>query len=247
MKEVIFLRPKQGAFFMNDYDKTRLMIALTSILIILIFVIKKLLPKNKQITTKFIARTGVFSAISVILYTVPFLKFSVPFFPSFLEIHFDEVPAFIAGFAYGPLSAFFVILIKTIVKLPVTNTMGVGELADLLYSLAFVIPASIIYRYHRSFKGAFFGLIIASVIQVLVASIFTAFVMLDFYVFMMPGLSLEGILKMCQAINPSVTSLGWTFALLVGLPFNAFKDVIIVVITIILYKNTHRLIDRIAD
>lgn len=230
---------------MNNLDKTRLMIALTAVLLIVIYAIIKLTPKSKQITTRFIARTGVFSAIAVILYTVPILKFSVPFFPSFLEIHFDEVPAFIAGFAYGPLSAFFVILIKTIIKLPITNTMGVGELADLLYSTAFVIPASIIYRYHRNFKGALVSLGIASFIQVAVASIFTAFVMLDFYVFMMPGLSLEGILKMCQAINPNITSLGWTFVLMVGIPFNAFKDVIIVFITIILYKNTHKLIDRI--
>ena len=230
---------------MNNLDKTRLMIALTAVLLIVIYAIIKLTPKSKQITTRFIARTGVFSAIAVILYTVPVLKFSVPFFPSFLEIHFDEVPAFIAGFAYGPLSAFFVILIKTIIKLPITNTMGVGELADLLYSTAFVIPAAIIYKYHRNMKGALVSLGIASLIQVTVASIFTAFVMLDFYVFMMPGLSLEGILKMCQAINPNVTSLGWTFVLMVGIPFNAFKDVIIVFITIILYKNTHKLIDRI--
>lgn len=230
---------------MNTYDKTRLMIALTLVLLIVIYAIIKFVPKNKQITTRFIARTGVFSSIAVILYTVPMLKFSVPFFPSFLEIHFDEVPAFIAGFAYGPLSAFFVILIKTIIKLPITNTMGVGELADLLYSTVFVIPASIIYKYHRNMKGALASLGIASLIQVTVASIFTAFVMLDFYVFMMPGLSLEGILEMCQAINPNITSLGWTFVFMVGLPFNLFKDVIIVLITIILYKNTHKLIDRI--
>ena len=230
---------------MNNLDKTRLMIALTTVLLIVIYSIIKLTPKSKQITTRFIARTGVFSAIAVILYTVPILKFSVPFFPSFLEIHFDEVPAFIAGFAYGPLSAFFVILIKTIIKLPITNTMGVGELADLLYSTAFVIPASIIYRYHRNFKGALVSLGIASLIQVTVASIFTAFVMLDFYVFMMPGLSLEGILKMCQAINPNITSLGWTFVFMVGLPFNLFKNALVVIVTLIHYKNTHKLIDRI--
>ena len=230
---------------MNNFDKTRLMIALTAVLVIVIYSLIRFTPKDKHITTRFIARTGVFSSIAVILYTVPILKFSVPFFPSFLEIHFDEVPAFIAGFAYGPLSAFFVILIKTIIKLPITNTMGVGELADLLYSTAFVLPASIIYKYHRNMKGALASLGIATIIQVLVASIFTAFVMLDFYVFMMPGLSLEGILKMCQAINPNITSLGWTFVFMVGLPFNLFKDVIVVLITLILYKNTHRLIDRI--
>ena len=69
--------------------------------------------------------------------------------------------------------------------------------------------------------------------------LFTAFVMLDFYVFMMPGLSLDAITAMCK-----VDSLGWTFVFVIGIPFNLFKDVIVVFITIILYKNTHRLIDR---
>ncbi len=222
-----------------------MVVSLTLVALLVVYSFMRLTPKSKQINTRFIARTGIFSAIAVILYTVPVLKFSVPFFPSFLEIHFDEVPAFIAGFAYGPLSAFFVILVKTLIKLPLTNTMCVGELADFLYSSVFVLPAVIIYRYHRNFKGALIGLGVATLIQVAVSSIFTAFVMLDFYVFMMPGLTHEAILKMCQAINPSITSLGWTFVLYVGLPFNAFKDAIILVITIILYKNTHRLIDRI--
>ena len=54
------------------------------------------------------------------------------FFPSFLEIHFDEVPAFIAGFAYGPMSAVFILIVKTLVKLPMTITAGVGENDDYL-------------------------------------------------------------------------------------------------------------------
>ena len=239
MREAI-LCPKRGHFFMSSYDLTRLFISVTLVFIIVIFAVVKFWPKNNRITTKFITKTAIFTALSIILYTVPYLKFPVGFFPSFLELHFDEVPALIAGFAYGPLSGFFVILVKTIVKLPLTNTAGVGELADFIYSLLFVIPAAIIYRKRRKFVGAFTGLGIATILQVLSASLLTAFVILDLYIKMMPGITYEGLCKMCN-----LPELGWSFVLYIGIPFNLFKDVIVVVITLILYKRLHRLIDRI--
>lgn len=199
---------------------------------------------SKRIDTKFIARTAIFAAISIILYCVPFLKFSVPFFPSFLEIHFDEIPALIAGFAYGPLSGFFVIFIKTIAKLPFTNTACVGELADFIYSCAFIIPASFAYKKMHSFKGAIFSILIGIGIQVVVSCFVTTYLILDFYSFMY-HLPLETILGMCQAINPNVSSLGMPFLLMVALPFNLFKDAIVGIVTILVYKKLHTLIDKI--
>ena len=244
MKEVIFM-PGVGAFFMNNILIIFIIVALILVSLFLIVCIAKLCNFKLGINVKWMARTGIFAALSVILYTVPFLKFKVPFFPPFLEIHLDEIPALIAGFAYGPFSGIMVIAVKTIIKLPMTTTMGVGELADLIYSIAFVVPAAIIYRYHRNIKGAIISLLVASVIQAAVASIVTAFIMLDFYVFMMPGLSMEAILAMCNKINPNITSLGWSFVLYVGLPFNLFKDAIVIVVTFVLYKRLHRLIDKI--
>lgn len=229
---------------MSGFTLTRLIIGVALLLIAIIFFLVKIFFKNKAITAKFITRTGIFSAISIIIYIIPYLKFSVPFFPAFLELHFDEVPALIAGFAYGPLSAFFIILIKTIVKLPMSTSLCVGELADFLYSLVFVIPASLIYKKRRNIKFALLGLLVSSLIQIVVASIFTSFVILDFYIFMM-GLSEESLIAMCQAVNPNVTSLGWTFCFYFGVPFNAFKDLLVVAITFILYKRMHNLIDKI--
>ena len=71
---------------------------------IFVFTSQKIQKTNKNIV-KFMVRVAVFGGISIILYTVPMLKFPVPFFPSFLEFHFDEIPIFIAGFAYGPWTA----------------------------------------------------------------------------------------------------------------------------------------------
>ena len=223
---------------------TGLFIVVAFIVIILARFIAKFFTKGNALTTRFIARTAVFAAISIILYTVPFLKFSLPIFPSFLEIHLDEIPALIAGFAYGPLSGILVILVKTIVKLPLTNTACVGECADFIYSMAFVIPAALIYKKHRTIKGAIVSLVVATSIQVVVASTVTTFVMLDAYS-MLYHLPKEVILSMCQKINPAIKDLGLPFLLMVALPFNALKDAIVVLVTFLLYKRLRLLFKKI--
>ena len=223
---------------------TGLFIAVGFIVIFLAKFFAKFFLKADKITTRFIARTAVFAAIAIILYTVPGLKFALPIFPSFLEIHLDEIPAFIAGFAYGPLSGFLVILVKTVVKLPITGTAGVGELADFIYSAAFVLPAAFIYKKHRTIKGAFVAMMVATAIQVITSSFITTFVMLDAYSYLY-HLPKSVILSMCQKINPAITDLGFPFLLMVALPFNALKDGIVVIVTFLLYKRLRLLFKRI--
>jgi len=230
---------------MDKYDITRLIIASSILFIVLVFMVNKTFLKKRVFTTKTITRIALFAAISAILYIVPYLKFSLPFFPAFLEIHFDEIPAVIAGFAYGPFVGFMVILIKTLIKLPFSSTLMVGELADFIYGSIIVIVSSIIYKKHRNIKGAIVGFLIAMLVQVVASGFITTFLMLDFYIFMM-GFPKGAILSMCQKVNPNVTDLGWTFFFFVALPFNAFKDAVILVLTFVLYKQTHRLIDKIT-
>lgn len=240
----LFICPEERAFYMSDFNLSRLIISLSIEIIILLLIFAKKCFKKPIFSVKFITRTSLFAALATILYVVPFLQFKIPFFPAFLEIHFDEVPAFIAGFAYGPISAIFVLIIKTIIKLPFSSSLGVGELADLIYGIVLIIPAAIFYRKKRNFKSAIIGMGIGAISQVIVSSFFTTFFLLDFYMAVM-GLSKEAILAMCQAVNPNITSLGWIFYLYVGLPFNAFKDVVILLLTILLYKRSKFLIDRI--
>ena len=229
---------------MSAYDIVRLIIVFVFMVIVLGKLIAKLFFKGNPMTTKFIARTAVFAAISIILYTVPFLKFSLPIFPAFLEIHLDEIPAFMAGFAYGPLSGFMVVLVKTIVKLPLTGTAGVGELADFIYSTVFVLPAAFIYKKRRTLKGALVSVLVATAIQIVVSSLCTTYIMLDMYskLYHLPK---AVILSMCQKINPAVKDLGIPFLLMVALPFNALKDAIVVLVTMLLYKRLRILFKKI--
>ena len=220
-------------------------IAIAIMTMVLIWLFAKNIGKKSVISAKFITRSAVFAAISIVLYIVPAFNFSLPIFPAFLNIHIDEVPVLIAGFAYGPWSAVLILIVKTLAKLPMTHTGGVGELADLVYSIAFIIPAAIFYKKHKSIKGALTSLGIGTAVQLVVSCFVTTFLILKFYIFIM-GMSEGMILGMCQAINPSITNLKWPFLFMVALPFNALKDAIVVAITLLLYKRLHNLIDRLG-
>ena len=235
--------PWERAFIFMDY---RGIISIAVMAMVFIWLFAKNASKKHVISAKFITRSAVFAAISIILYIVPAFNIALPIFPAFLKIHIDEVPVFIAGFAYGPLSAVFILIVKTLAKLPMTGTGGVGELADLIYSAAFIIPAAIIYKKHKTIKGALISLGVGTVCQLLVSCFVTTFLILKFYIFVM-GMSEGMILGMCQAINPHITNLQWPFMLFVALPFNAMKDGIVIVVTMLLYKRLHRFIDKLGQ
>ncbi len=198
---------------------------------------------EKENRTRFIVRVAVFGGFSAILYCVPFLKFPVPFFPSFLEFHFDEIPAFIGAFAYGPMTGFYILLVKTFIKLPMTNTLAVGEIADLLYSLAFIMPAALFYQKNRTFKGAIKALILGLFCQLVVSLVANVYVMFPFYMKMF-GLSEAALLKVCQLANPAIQDVRWSVGFIAVLPFNVIKDAAIILVTLLVYKSTHTLFDR---
>jgi len=211
-----------------------------------IFVFLKVYYAEKQHSkynfgTKQMVRAAIFGALSGIFYI--FIKFPVPFLPSFLEFHFDEIPAFIASFAYGPVVGMVVLVIKTLIKLPFTSTLGVGELSDLIFSVAFILPAAIIYKKHRHFKGVLVGLLVGLVFQLSISLITNVYFTIPFYIKVMEFP--EGaILAMCKAANPKITNIGWSYGLLAVLPFNWIKDALVIVLTLITYKSVHRFIDK---
>ncbi len=200
-------------------------------------------------TVRFIVRVAIFGAIAAVLYCVPFLSFNIPLFPPFLKFHFDEIPILIAGFAYGPWSAIGIILIRALVKLPfdIGETMGVGVLADILFSLAFVLPASFIYKYKRTLSGALIGLGVGTICQIITAMIGNVYIMVPFYMFMF-GLDEQGLLGAINAVAIwKVQDIKWSYAFIAVLPFNAIKDAVVVIVTLLVYKPLRRLINKINE
>ena len=190
---------------------------------------------------RFAARVAIFAAISTILYVVPIFQIHLPFVPGFMSLHFDEVPAMIAGYAYGPLVGEMVILVKTLIKVPTSSTMCVGELADFLFSTAYVLPATWIYKKIRNMKGVFIGFGVATALQVAVAMTLNVYMILPFYIFMI-GLPADSILAMCQKAMPQIQDLGWSYAFFGVMPLNLIKDASVFAITFIVYRSIRKVL-----
>lgn len=192
--------------------------------------------ETKKFTPKFIASVGILSGISVVLMQI--LEFPLPFMPPFFKLDFSTLPALIGGFAYGPLTGFIIALIKAIFHLLRTSTGGVGEFADLLASTAIILTSSVIYKKHKTRKGALIGLLTGTVALAIVGGLANYHILIPFYSKVMP---LEQIFELCGKINPFIHDT-LTYTLYGAVPFNLIKGVILSAITFIVYKHVSKIL-----
>ena len=192
--------------------------------------------KLTQIRVSSIATSGVFGALSALLYAVPIFTIKLPFFPEFLTLHFDEVPALMAGLSQGPICMVLVLLAKTIIKLPLSSTAMVGEWADFTLSLLFLLPVCLLFRKKKTFRSLLFGFLLGIPLHLVAAMVLNVYVLIPFYSFFY-GLPLDSLLALCQKAIPWIESVSWSYALWAVLPFNALKDAIVLVLSFSLYKG----------
>lgn len=200
---------------------------------------------SKVFTTKNITRLAIFCALSFVLYM--WVKFPLPFiFPAFLDFQISELPALLAGYMMGPVAGCIVVVVKFLLKLPFTSTAGVGELADLILGLAFVLTSSLIYRANRSKKGAAISLVIGSVACVAVSIAVNAFILIPFY---SNVYGISAVIGMLVKLFPSINeqNLMSYYLPLSVLPFNALRCALSGLITFLVYKRLQRLFDRIFE
>ena len=229
---------------MNISNLKEILALAIDLAIVFIFIFKKKKPANP---VKFIAVTGVFAAIAIVLYViVP--DFGLGFTPPWLKVHLDEIPMFLVGFMYGPLSAVLVNVLKTIVKMPMSTTACVGEIGDFVFSLIFVLPAVIFYQKRRKLSSVFIGVGVSSLIHIVFAMFLNVYFLIPFYAsfYGMPEFVLE---SMCSKVIPFVKGENWKWlyaAVMVG-PMNLIKDAIVFGVVLLLYKRLHILINRIGS
>ena len=196
--------------------------------------------KNAKFTTAYIAKVAILTALSFILYA--FAKFPLPFiFPEFLEIQISELPALLAGFSMGPVSACIVIILKCLFKLAMTHTGFVGELTDILLGISFVLPASIIYQLHKDKKHALIGLAVGGTILTALSLLVNRFISIPFYANLY---GFDNVVGMVAGLYKKVTIDNfYTYYLLVGvLPFNVLRCIIVSALTFVLYKRLSRIL-----
>ena len=194
----------------------------------------------RKMNIKQMAVIGIFGALSVVLYY--FAKFKVPFFPSWLDIQFSDVPALLVTYMYGPISGVLVIVTRFFCKLPGTSTVGVGELADLLIGVTLCLISGILYKKHRSLKGALVATSVGMVVATLVAMLSNWLILIPAYknIAGFPQVALTSTMDVIVSGGSGVVTDDnfMVYYQFVGvLPFNLFRYALVFVITFLLYKR----------
>jgi len=184
-------------------------------------------------SAKWIAKTGILSAVAIVLM---YLEISLPLMPGFLKFDFAEIPALLAAFAMGPLAGISVELVKNIAHLPVSHTMMVGELANFIMTSFFVGVAGLIYRYKKTRKGALISMAAGTVALTISGVLINYFFTIPFYISAL-GFTLDKIVETARLAGNTLVHDLPTLILWVFVPFNIFKGVVVSLIVWLIYKK----------
>lgn len=193
--------------------------------------------KNKKI--QLICKCAMMSALAAI---IMLFEFAVPLVPPFYELDFSEVIILLTGFALGPMAAVITEALKIVLNLLLngTNTMGVGEFANFMMGLSFVLPATIYYQRHKTKKDALIGMIIGTIVLCIVSAFLNYFVMLPAYAYFL-NIPMEGLIQSATAVNGNINNL-FTLIILAVVPFNFLKGVLTSLIVLLTYKKVSHIL-----
>lgn len=106
---------------------------------------------------------------------------------------------------------------------------------NILGSVCFILPASLIYRWNHTKKGAVISLVVSSLL------VSAAFIFINAYIAFplysnLYGMPMETIVAMGTAVNPYITDVT-TLMLFSVFPFNLFKHGVTSIVTYLVYKR----------
>jgi len=170
--------------------------------------------QTNSLRTKFLVRVAMLGALAFIIMLIEF-----PLFAEFLKLDFSDIVAMIGGITMGPLAAVAIQFIKNLLKVVIiSRTAGIGELANLIVGIAYVLPATIIYHKVKSNKGLTLGLIAGGLTMVIIACLTNFFILLPLYWSFLSQ-------------DTMTVAARWTFVQTVILPFNVVKAILVSIVT----------------
>ena len=137
------------------------------------------------------------------------------------------------------MSGVAVCFVKNLINLTQSMTGGVGELSNFIIGSAFVLPAGLIYRWHRTIGGAAVGSLLGAVLMAALGLLSNYFIVYPIYMNIM---SMDAILGMYRAINPAIENL-WQALVVFNLPFTFCKGLISAVVTLLIYRKLEPVIN----
>jgi len=150
------------------------------------------------------------------------------------KLDFSEIPVMIGAFAYGPIVGVTIEAIKILLDIILggpSDTAYVGELANFLIGVSFVVPASFIYFKHKTKKQAIIGLAVGTVVMVITGVLLNIYLLLPLYAKLYFGMSLDALLAFY-----GFDSL-FKFIVITTIPFNLLKAGANSIILLLIYKR----------
>lgn len=198
--------------------------------------------RTAKMATLDMVRIAMLTAVSLVL-----MQFEIPIV-AFYKLDFSNVPVLLGAFAMGPLNGLLGSAFEKragwFAAFPISGRWTVGRLHR---CSGVILPAALIYRKNRTMKGAVIGMVVGTVCMAIMGAIMNYFVLIPAYCGELPPFpgffSREAILGMFSKAIPSITSFEQAI-ILVTIPFNLFKGVVISVITTLLYKRVSPLLKK---
>jgi len=179
--------------------------------------------KNKYMPASFLTKIAMLSVMGFLLM---FLQILLPLCPPFMELDLGDLPALVGSLVLGPYAGIWVQLIKNLLKAIFNgNTGGVGEFANFIIGIAFILPVSILYKNKKCLKNYFIGVLLGTVLMILTSCIMNYFILVPVYASVF-GLPIEQIISMTSNVNKYVIDLKTLIFYSVA-PFNLFKSILL--------------------
>lgn len=154
-------------------------------------------------------------------------RFLPPLFTAFPFLKYDpkDVIIVIGGFLYGPMAAFLISLIVSLIEMiTVSGTHIIGCIMNIASTCAFACVSATIYGKYRSIKGASGGLLIGTICTVATMLVLN-YLLTPLYT----GMAREAVVSL---LIPAI------------LPFNVIKCVLNSALSLLLYKPIVRILRR---
>ena len=195
--------------------------------------------------THHLAVAAMLSAVAAVL---QFVEFSIPLIPSFVKLDISDLPALLGTFSLGPVYGVVIQLVKNLLHLPFGSSAGVGELSNFILGAVFVLCAGLVYRKHKSRKGALIGARLGAVLMAVVSVPSNYFFVYPAYV-KVYGMPLEAIIGAYQAILGTIAEVPSSNALLncllvFNVPFTFCKGLLDVGLCFLIYKPLSPLLHK---
>ena len=184
---------------------------------------------RKNLSVQYLTRIAVLTALASILFLI-----EIPVV-AFYKLDLSNLPVLLGAFSMGPVPGLIILLLKSLIGMLHSSSMYVGELADFIMGAAFVLPAALIYRRHKTRNTALAGMAVGTVVMIVVAVLVNWKIMIPFYMTAY-GMPMEAVVGMATKAVPFVDT-EWKLLLCVTAPFNLLKGVVLSSLTFVLYKH----------